>query len=95
MNRHGYSIYSCQTSFYDHYIGGDEEADYANSKDDAEAISDLRLTCLVKNSIKVIKESQSKIKYLYLLFHIYKLNKNISKGHKNLFIKILKTSLLN
>ncbi|MEY8216239.1 MAG: glycosyltransferase [Colwellia sp.] len=95
MNRHGYSIYSCQTSFFDHYIGGDEEADYAESEDDADAISDLRLTYLAKNSLKVILESKSKLKYPYLLFHLFKLIKHTDRKQRSLLFKTVKRSLLN
>lgn len=93
MNRHGYSIYSCQTSFFDHYIGGDEEADYADSENDAEDISDLRLTYLAKNSLKVILESKSKLKYPYLIFHISKLAKHTDKKQRSLLYKTIKRSL--
>jgi rhamnosyltransferase len=95
MNRHGYSIYSCQTSFFDHYIGGDEEADYADSDNDAEEISDLRLTYLTKNSLKVILESKSKLKYPYLIFHIFKLTKHTDSKQRPILFKTIKRSLLN
>jgi len=95
LNRHGYSIYSCQTSFFDHYIGGNEEADYANSENDAEEISDLRLKYLAKNSLKVILESESKLKYPYLIFHMFKLTKHTNTKQRSLLFKTIKRSLLN
>ncbi|MCI2282219.1 glycosyltransferase [Colwellia sp. MSW7] len=93
MNRNDYSIYSCQTSFYDHYIGGSETADYASDEINAKEISDLRLQFLIKNSLNVILKSKSTIKYFYLIYHIYKLTKNIKKIQRPLFWKTIKTSL--
>ena len=94
MNRHGYSVYSCQTSFFDHYIGGNEEAEYANSQKDADSISDLRLKYLISNSIKVIKESRGLLKYPYLIFHLYKLYIHAAGKQKKLWWETTKASLL-
>lgn len=95
MQRNGYSIYSCQTSFFDHYIGGNEAADYASSENDAEVISNLRLKYLAKNSVKVILESKGKLKYPYLVFHIIKLIKQSNSKQRKMLFKTIKKSVLN
>lgn len=95
MQRNGYSIYSCQTSFFDHYIGGNEEAEYAGSENDAEVISNLRLTYLAKNSIKVILESRGKLKYPYLIFHLFKLVKQTNGKQRRLLFMTIKNTILD
>jgi len=95
MKKNGYGIYSCQTSFFEHYIGGSEVAEYAESEIDEARISNIRLTHLVENSIKVILNSKSFIKYLYLVYHIYKLHKATNKTQKAIFLGSLKKALKN
>jgi rhamnosyltransferase len=74
MKEHGYGVYTCQTSFFEHTIGGHEEqATYAAG--DEQALSELRLTCLARNSIATILRSGSWIKYPYLVFHLHRLRK--------------------
>ena len=95
MYRKGYNIYCCSTSFFDHYIGGAEEAEYASSVKDSQQISDLRLIYLIKNSIKVIVESRSRIKYFYLIFHLWKLLKHTTKKQRKLLLNTLKQTFGN
>jgi len=95
MTKNNYGVYSCQTSFFEHYIGGSEVAQYAESDTESEEISNTRLTHLVRNSIKVILKSNGFIKYPYLVYFMYKLKKDVTKQQNTLFWSTTKEALKN
>jgi len=86
MMRNDFGVYCSQLSFYEHHIGGQHAASYAENDRQERHISRLRLACFIKNSLYVIIRSPGLLKYFYLPHHGLRLVRASFPGNLGLFI---------
>ncbi|OGX47547.1 MAG: hypothetical protein A2306_10420 [Omnitrophica WOR_2 bacterium RIFOXYB2_FULL_38_16] len=70
MRKNKYKVFSCQTSFYSHQIGGDEIL-YSKGERDEKNINYLRFYCSIRNATYVICYLSSGCRlFMYLMYFL-------------------------